>query len=412
MFRNSPGFLSTLQNQLESLPMSILEHVNREGGLETADLLSLIVKPKDHSVAYPDIVDDQELIHYSNIDKEAASLGASAYREGIAAFCILAGGSDTRLGDTKGLMKLPESGKTLLQLKLEQAAQANVKHVWVMSSPSNRGEIVDVVNSIDRTDNVRIFEQYESLRLSPENLLHSDDGKASLHPCGHGDVVPALAVSGILSDFKMQGGKYISVVNVDNVLAKPDPGLMGLHIKNETPVSCEVVISDGQEAGGYLCNYFGANQIVEKFRFIGDVDFSQYKWLSTNSMIFDARLDFDTIRWSWHRVKKQINEKIVIQHERLLQELTSIFKTRFIVVPRELRFAPVKSTSDLFEAEKLLDNEKKIKDSATQSVLSNSRISMAECIQDSSDLYASQLHYSKSSGESDSFSVSQVSYGC
>lgn len=411
MFRNSPGFLSALQNQLENLPMSTLSHVNREGGLETADLLSLIVKPKDHSVSYPDLVCDQELIHYSEINKEMTELGRLSYNEGTSAFCILSGGSGTRLGNTKGLMKLPQTNKTLLQLKIEQALYAGVKHIWVMSSPSNNDDIIDLVQSIRGAQNVKVFMQYESLRLSPENLLHFENGNISLYPCGHGDVIPALVSSGILRDFKEQGGKYISIVNVDNVLATPDPGLMGLHIKNETPVSCEIVASDGQEPGGYLCNYFGANQIVEKFRFNGDVDFSQYKWLSTNSMIVDARLEFDTIKWSWHRVKKQVNEKIVVQHERLLQELTSIFRTKFVIVEREKRFFPIKTSSDLLDAENSLLDEK-TRYSTSQSLLSHSRITMAERLQDSSNMHASQLHDKKSSREGDSFSVYQVPNGC
>lgn len=409
MFRQFPGFLAELQKQLENLPADVLENVNREGGLEIADLLGLIVKPKDHNVAFPDVVSDDCLDNYTSIDESLRLSGQKSYAEGESAYCILAGGSGTRLGRTKGLMKLPTSGKTLLQLKIEQAL--NVKNVWVMTSPSNHEEISELVKSMPESSKIKLFKQYECLRLEPDNLLHYEDGVASLHPCGHGDVVPALKHSGILENFKMQGGKYISVVNVDNVLASPDPGLMGLHIKNETPVSCEVVESDCQESGGYLCNYFGANQIVEKFRFNGDVDFTLYKWLSTNSMIFDARLDFDTIRWSWHRVKKQIDERLVIQHERLLQELTSIFKTKFVVVPRDKRFAPVKSASDLFEAERLLDNDK-TRHSTSQSLLSHSRISVAECLQDSGDMHASQLHDSKSSRESDSFSVSQVPYSC
>jgi hypothetical protein len=153
MFRQSPGFLDRLQTQLMSLPFSTLEHVNREGGLEVADLLTLVVRPRDHSVPYPDPVEPDVVEKYDDVSDERRDLGSRAYATGEAAFCILAGGSGTRFGETKALARLPQSDKSLLQLKLEQAAGA--QHVWVMTSPSNHEAVVDHVKTLPGADRVK-----------------------------------------------------------------------------------------------------------------------------------------------------------------------------------------------------------------------------------------------------------------
>lgn len=346
--RSSPGFLVPLQTQLESLNLDTLERVNRPGGLEIRDLLDLILRPRDYSVDLPDNTDPD--IDYGTIDLETRSLGAEALRDGSTAYCVLAGGSGTRIGMSKAFLNIPGTATSLLGLKLLQAKQ--VKDVWVMSSPSNKKEIEDHLLSIGRPD-VRVFTQFESFRLTLDNNLHMINGEPDLHPCGHGDVIPALKHAGVLSDFLRSGGKRVVVVNVDNLFAAPDPVVVGQHIAAGKPITCEVTEKLKSDTGGILCRHIGVDQIVEQFRLSSDTDPSQYNWFSTNSMVIDADLNFDAIRWSWHRVKKNVGGQLLVQYERLLQEVTSHFKTQFVSVPRHTRYTPVKTNEDLQAAANL-----------------------------------------------------------
>ena len=182
--------------------------------------------------------------------------------------------------------------------------------------------------------------------MTPDNLVFSKENSHYFVPCGHGDVVPALKESGVLPNFISSGGKYIYIVNVDNVLAELDHRILDNHIQANAPVTCEVVKATSADTGGFLCDVAGFRQVVEKFR-IDKFDESCATYLSTNSMIVNANLDFDVINWSWHRVKKTFEGNLTVHYERLLQDLTANFKTNFLEVSREDRFMPVKTISDL-----------------------------------------------------------------
>jgi UDP-N-acetylglucosamine pyrophosphorylase len=350
VMRSTPGFLVTLQQQLESLPLETLERVNRFGGLGTHDLMNLLVKPVDYSVDIPD--PSVPSCRLEDASQDTYRLGNEAIKDGSTAYCILAGGSGTRIGTSKGFLRLPGTSTSLLSLKLLQAGPA--KNVWVMASPGNEAEIRTHLNAVGG-QHVKVFTQYESFRLTPDNRLHFVDGQPDLHPCGHGDVIPALKNSGLYDDFVSSGGKRVVVVNVDNVYATMDPGVVGQHIVGGRPVTCEVVERTVNDTGGVLCSHLGFEQIVEQFRLSPETNVDEFGWLSTNSMVFNTDIDFNAIRWSWHRVKKNVAGQLLVQYERLLQELTSNFKTLFLAVPRSSRYVPVKTQADLEKIAKIFN---------------------------------------------------------
>lgn len=355
-FKTGPGFLSTLQSQLEKLPYEKLQLVDKSKGLELQSLIRLLLKPQDYSVDSPDPIPADEIVKYDSFQESLFDLGLDAIENGHVAYCILAGGAGTRIGASKATLKIPGLDISLLGIKLIQSVPS--KHVWIMTSPSNDDEIKSHFSSLTFKGDVKLFQQYQSFRLTPDNCLHLENDEPSLYPCGHGDVIPALKESGLLDSFLAQGGKYVVIVNADNVLASLDPALIGHHIQANKPVTCEVVEKLPNDSGGLLCNVAGVKQIVEQFRMTGDFDASQFNWLNTNSMIIDADLNFDSIRWSWHRVKKNINGKLIIQYERLLQDLTSTFQTSYVEVPRYLRFMPIKTNDDLTHAYNILNGNR------------------------------------------------------
>lgn len=342
--RRYPGFLSELQQQIEELQPEILERISRHGGLEIQDLLSLILEPRDYSVDCPDTPDDAEIFKHDNIESYT-HLGKELISNSSVALCLLAGGAGTRIGGPKCLLNL-YNDETLLSQKIRKNSQ--IKNIWILVTETLAEPISKHLEHLSLLrEGIEIVKQYESVRLSPNNQLFLHSSTPSLYPCGHGDAIPALEHSGILKKFTASGGKHVIIMNVDNFAVNVDASILGLHHANNVPVTCEVVKKQVSDKGGVLCKYNGINQIVEEFRFTAETDSSQFQFMNTNTMIVKADLDFNMIDWHWHRVKKNLDGSLVIQYERLLQQLTEHFKTQFVEVQRDERFTPIKSAPDL-----------------------------------------------------------------
>lgn len=349
--RSTPGFLPYLQAQLSEMSVERLNRINDPLGFSLSTLVSQVSQPQDHTV-YNLYEPESGVKKRAEISHSTTELGAQSLASGEVAYCILSGDMGTRQDETKALFRVPIVDTTLLAIKLLQAH--GLKHVWVMTNSMNHEDIESHLCELSKGQEVKLFQQFESVRLTPDNQLHLENGEPSFYPCGHGDVVSSLQKSGLLKSFLESGGKHIMVVNVNNVLAAPDPALIGQHIVDNSPVTCEVVDKlKTDNSGGVLCNHMGFDQIVEQFRFYTQPDPEMFKWLSTNTYIFKADLDFSTIRWSWHRIKKEFSGKLVVQHERLLQDLTSVFSTQYVGAPREERYMPVKSNEDLKDASRI-----------------------------------------------------------
>jgi len=342
--RRHPGFLNTLQEQIENLDVGILTRISKHGGLDISDLISFLLEPKDHTVDFPEVVESHELFQHAQL-QDYTDLGKQLVEKNCIAVCLLAGGAGTRAGGPKCLMKI-FNNETLLSLKLKQLK--DIKHIWILVTEDLAEEVRQHLNEKELLrDGIELITQYESLRLLPDNQLLLIDDKPSLYPCGHGDVIPALINSNTLNKFCNSGGKHMVVMNVDNILANVDFSILGLHHANNTPITCEIVKKIPADKGGVLCRHMGINQIVEEYRLSPETDLTKFEYINTNTMIINTDLNFDTITWRWHRVKKIINHSAVIQYERLLQQLTEHFKTQFVEVNRAQRFSPIKSASDL-----------------------------------------------------------------
>lgn len=345
--RISQSFTNNLVSKLQTFTTDQLARITRDGGLDIHELAELVTKPRDYSVDDAEEVEESELLKLEEIDSKTEAVGKDLISKKQLAVCILAGGAGTRIGKPKALLEIPDTDDTLLSYKLRQVSA--ISDVWVIVSP----EILEAVKKYIKDtglerEGLRVVAQFESIRLdSVNNVLLDDSGNPSFYPTGHGDATPALTSQGIIKEFLSKGGKHIFVINVDNISASVDARICGLHELNGHFVTCEVVKRRDNDTGGFLCNHNGVNQIVESFRMTPETDLKKFKHLNTNTMLFRADLPFDTIDWSWHRVKKIVDGSAVIQYERLLQQLTECFKTKFVEVERQQRFQPIKSLEDL-----------------------------------------------------------------
>lgn len=346
-----PGFVSSYNQQLKNIPTDIRNRINRRGGLTEELLLDLLINPPDHSISIADQPDVAKIIVYTEEEKEQNSkIGTELINEGKVAYCIMAGGAGTRIGEPKALLSHPESNLTLLSLKLSQASGTGP--IWIVTSPTLKEKIKEHIDSLTDINKSRIsiLEQYESYRLNPDNSIIFNDGIPEVYPCGHGDIFPILAENENVKNFREKGGMYVCTVNVDNICADLSPEVVGHHHVSESKVTCEIVKKNPGDRGGILCNIFGDLQIVEEFRLHG-TSADDYDWINTNSFTMNLDLKFGDLGVDWHRTKKQVGNRLIVQHERLIQEITAAYSTSYLYVERSNRFIPIKNKQDLQDAQ-------------------------------------------------------------
>jgi len=291
-----------------------------------------------------------EVVHIDAEDARLRAIGADAMKRGELAFCTMAGGMATRMGGVvKALVEVID-GKSFLDLRLTENRKAGVP-LWLMTSEATHEGIVSALREKKAPDHVAAFMQNLSLRLNPDGtLFRGQDGKPSTYATGHGDLVDALRRSKLLDKFLDRGGKYVWIVNVDNLGASVDPVVLGRFIESQKDVQCEVCRKEGDK-GGIPVHAEGKLQVLEEFRLPPDFDPTTVNVFNTNTFLVRAEpLAKQPLTWTYFEVEKKVDGKTAIQFERLLQEITAQMPTTFLEVPRDgaaSRFLPVKDFDEL-----------------------------------------------------------------
>jgi len=285
-----------------------------------------------------------------------AALGDAALRAGQCALVVLAGGMATRMGGVVKALVEALPGKTFLDLRLAeiQTLSRRVKRpipLWLMTSHATDEAIKHSLREAN-LGQVAAFPQRLSPRLKQDGTLFLDaQGLVSLHAPGHGDLPDALRDSGLLKNFVSNGGRYLTVTNLDNLGAGLDPVVLGFHIAHGKPVTCEVVDKERGDRGGIPVRFQGKMQVLEEFRLPSGFDAETVRVFNTNTFHFDAQALLDTpLDWTYFTVEKNVDGQRVVQFERLVNELTAKLPTQFLRVPRtgpEGRFLPVKDHNEL-----------------------------------------------------------------
>jgi UTP--glucose-1-phosphate uridylyltransferase len=284
-------------------------------------------------------------------------LGLDALGEGRLAMVVLAGGMATRMGSVvKGLVEaIP--GATFLDARLAereywQRTSGAQLPMWLMTSHATDGPIREALGGQIDGERVDAFEQGASLRLTPDGcLFRGDGGLPSIHATGHGDLPEALAAAGLLDRFLAAGGRYLWIMNLDNLGAAVDPLVLGWHIDHGAPLTVEVVDKQEGDRGGIPVRLDDRPVVLENFRLPDEFDEDTVRVFNTNTFLADAAALRDLrMDWSWFRVEKTVDGRPAIQFERLVGELTSALESRLLRVPRlgaESRFLPAKSWDEL-----------------------------------------------------------------
>ncbi len=284
-------------------------------------------------------------------------IGSEAIAAGHCALVVLAGGMATRMGGVVKALVEAIPPRTFLDLRLDEqrAREAEVGQViplWLMTSHSTDEPIRNAL--AEHLDGYRVatFPQRLSLRLDRAGALFRDEyGRPSEHAPGHGDLPEALQESGLLDRFLQEGGRHVTVANLDNLGASLDPVVLGLHLDRQRPLTCEVVDKVGSDRGGIPVRLDGRPMILEEFRIPETFDPSRVGVFNTNTFHFDAQelssLDID---WTYFVVEKDVDGSPAIQFERLVNEVTAHLDTTYVRVPRQgsdSRYLPVKDRHEL-----------------------------------------------------------------
>lgn len=289
---------------------------------------------------------------------EARVAGSEALRAGEVAQVVLAGGMATRFGGVVKAVLEAVDGLSFLEAKLaptralEDELGAEIP-VALMTSFATDEAVRRHVAERGLGDPV-CFHQFVSLRLERDGeLFVGGDGRPSPYAPGHGDLFEALRRSGTIASFRERGVRVVTVSNVDNLGARVDPAVVGMHLLSGLPVTAEVARKEG-DMGGAPVRVDGRLQLLEGPRFPAGFDQDLVPVFNTNTAVLDLDALDDDYDLTWMHVEKQVEGRPAVQLERVYHEVTRFRPTTYLVVPRggpRGRFFPIKTPADLAAAQ-------------------------------------------------------------
>lgn len=292
---------------------------------------------------------------------EAVAAGTEALRAGTIAMVVLAGGMATRFGGGVKAVAEAIDGRSFLDVKLSETrrlADALDTEIPAAMMTSFATDAAVRAHVAERGLGQPLwFCQTAAPRLRPDGRVFlGADGKASLYGPGHGDLLATIRASGTLAELVRRGVRSVVVSNVDNLGARIDPAVVGMHVLAGTPLTVEVVAKGG-DTGGAPARVDGRPQLLETTRFPPEFDQGRIPVFNTNTSLITVEALAEPVDLTWLVAEKRVDGQAVVQFERLYHELSAHVPTTFLVVPRQGargRFLPVKEPADLAEVQPLL----------------------------------------------------------
>lgn len=289
---------------------------------------------------------------------DARAAGIAALERGEVAQLVLAGGMATRFGGVVKATLDAVDGRSFLEVKVSQTRELEsalgvVVPTALMTSFATDDAIRAHVAERKLGDPY-LFHQFVSLRLDETGELFRDaSGRPSLYAPGHGDLFAAARRSGVLEAFRERGIKVVTVSNVDNLGARVDPPVVGMHVLAARPLTCEVARKEG-DVGGAPVRVDGRLQLLEGPRFPPSFDQDLVRVFNTNTALFDLDALDREYDLTWLYVRKEVEGRAAVQLERLYHEVSAIVPTTYLEVPRRGprgRYFPIKTPTDLANAQ-------------------------------------------------------------
>ena len=290
--------------------------------------------------------------------EEAHEAGLEALRRREVAQIVLAGGMATRFGGVVKAAVPAIGGRSFLHVKLTQTRELEGRlgteiPVALMTSFAT-DDVVRAHVAEQGLGEPLVFHQFVLLRLEDDgDLFHDEEGRPSLYAPGHGDLFQAVRRSGVLAALRDRGARVVTISNVDNLGARIEPAIVGMHLLAGRPLTSEVARKEG-DLGGAPVRVDGRLQLLEGPRFPPSFDQDLTPVFNTNTALFDIDAldrDYDL---TWLYVLKRAGGRDSVQLERVYHEASAYVPTTYLEVPRRGprgRFFPIKTPEDLARAQ-------------------------------------------------------------
>lgn len=278
--------------------------------------------------------------------------GERSINMGQLGIVVLNGGMATRFGGrVKGTVEVFE-GKSFLELKIRDVCKISEKiKIFIMNSFSTEQKTKQLClekKEFGVKSSITMFNQFIAPRLNMDGSYYqSEDDLCSFYGPGHGDFPYALKASGCLDSFIDGGGRYIFFSNVDNLGARVDPVLLGIHIRRQSELTAEIAKKNPGDVGGAPAIVDGKLRLVEGFCFPDYFDHNKVDVFNCSTYWVNAESLKKEFILPWYVVNKKVCGHKVVQFERLAGDMSCFFKTNYLKVPRNKRFFPIKTPQDL-----------------------------------------------------------------
>ncbi len=265
---NQQHIITLLKKLDEAKKQELIEQINNIDFHQLKELYDNTKKEieiKENKIVAIDYLDKEKLS--KNETERFNNLGENIIVNGKYAVVTMAGGQGTRLGHTgpKGTFKLDVygKGKYLFEILAENLKEANKKYNvtipwYIMTSKENNNATQEFLEKNNYfgydKNNVMLFEQGELPLMDTDGkLLIGKDLKIKEASDGNGGVFCSLRKTGMLSDMKERGVKWVFIGGVDNVLLKmADVTLLGMAIDRNP-----------KERVGVFCKMNGHPKVIE-----------------------------------------------------------------------------------------------------------------------------------------------------
>ena len=277
---NQQHIITLLKKLDKAKKQELIEQINNIDFHQLKELYDNTKKEieiKENKIVAIDYLDKEKLS--KNETERFNNLGENIIVNGKYAVVTMAGGQGTRLGHTgpKGTFKLDVygKGKYLFEILAENLKEANKKYNvtipwYIMTSKENNNATQEFLEKNNYfgydKNNVMLFEQGELPLMDTDGkLLIGKDLKIKEASDGNGGVFCSLRKTGMLSDMKERGVKWVFIGGVDNVLLKmADVTLLGMAIDRDVQIASKSVKkANPKERVGVFCKMNGHPKVIE-----------------------------------------------------------------------------------------------------------------------------------------------------
>ena len=277
---NQEHIIKLLNKLEEKQKQELIEQINNIDFHQIMELYENTKKEieiKENKIEAIEYLDKEKLT--KNEKERLDELGERVIVSGNYAVVTMAGGQGTRLGHTgpKGTFKLDVygKGKYLFEILAENLKDANKKYnkiipCYIMTSRENNDQTQEFLEKNNYfgydKNNVMLFEQGEMPLVNTEGkMLIGKDLKIKEASDGNGGVFSSLRKTGMLSDMKERGVKWIFIGGVDNAILKmADTTLLGLAIDKKVEIASKSVVkANPHERVGVFCKMNGHPKVIE-----------------------------------------------------------------------------------------------------------------------------------------------------